>query len=171
MHLTDIVKRIDEVAMDGSTAMTDDDLTAALASDLALALGAAERRARAELFARIHERGHREIRPAHLPVFAGLKAGLTRASELAAAAGVTRQAMSLLVRDVEQAGYIASEPDPDDARAARIRLTPAGEQFCRDAAASSREVTRALADELGAPAVDALLATVQRVAGGTTHSL
>lgn len=128
-------------------------------------------RARAELFARIHERGHHGIRPAHLPVFAGLKAGLTRASELAAAAGVTRQAMSLLVRDVEQAGYIASEPDPDDARAARIRLTPSGEQFCRDAAAGSREVTRALADELGAPAIEALLTTAKRIAGGTAHSL
>lgn len=145
-----------------------DDLTAALASDLTLALGAAERRARAELFARIQERGHTAIRPAHLPVFAGLKSGLSRASELAAYAGITRQAMSLLVRDVERAGYIENTPDPDDARATRIRLTAIGEQFCRDTAASSREVTRTLADELGADAVETILNTAHRIAAPET---
>jgi DNA-binding MarR family transcriptional regulator len=47
--------------------------------------------------------------------------------ELARRAGVSKQAMTTLVRSVEAAGLVARERDPDDARAYRITLSPRGQ--------------------------------------------
>ena len=127
-----------------------DELADALAHDVTLTLGAAERAARSALFRHLGELGHRAIRPAHLPVFAGIESGGTRISELAARAGLTRQAMGMLVRDIESAGYVATAPDPDDGRAVLVRLTPQGVTFCRDVARSSRDVTAEIEQRLGA---------------------
>ncbi|MCS0498780.1 MarR family winged helix-turn-helix transcriptional regulator [Protaetiibacter mangrovi] len=141
-----------------------DELAEALAADVALTLGAAERAARSALFRHLHARGHDAIRPAHLPVFAGLDAGGSRITDLAAHAGLTRQAMGMLVRDVEEAGYVRTGPDPDDGRAVRVELTERGIAFCLDAARSSRAVSAELSERLGAARLDAMLGSARAIA-------
>lgn len=141
-----------------------DELAEALATDVTLALGAAERATRAVLFRHLHDRGHHEIRASHLPVFAGLELGGSRISEIAARAGITRQAMGMLVRDVEQVGYVRTGPDPDDGRAVRVELTEAGIAFCLDVARASRAVSAEVAERIGAERLEQLRETTRQIA-------
>ena len=53
-------------------------------------------------------------------------------SRLAAAFRVTKGAMTNTLQRLEAAGHVALEPDPNDARAHFVRITPAG-QTARDA--------------------------------------
>jgi DNA-binding MarR family transcriptional regulator len=70
---------------------------------------------------------------------------------LAQRAGMSRQSMSNLVRELETAGYVDVQPDPEDGRAARVRLTARSEQFCLDAANVISEVEAEWAERLGDP--------------------
>lgn len=63
----------------------------------------------------------------------------TRLTELARRARVTKQAMMLLVDELEQKGYVRRVPDDEDARAKVVRLTARG----RRAAAETRRVVQA----------------------------
>ena len=59
--------------------------------------------------------------------------GSLRVGDLAAALRVTVGGTSKLVDRIEAAGLFARSPDPDDRRAARVSLTPAGERALRAA--------------------------------------
>ena len=63
----------------------------------------------------------------------------TRLTELARRARVTKQAMMLLVDELEQKVYVRRVPDADDARAKVVRLTARG----RRATAETRRVVQA----------------------------
>ena len=63
---------------------------------------------------------------------------------LAERLGVTQQAASKSVADLERRGYVARAPDPDDARARLVALTPRGV----GAISRAREQRAALAGEL-----------------------
>ena len=56
-----------------------------------------------------------------------LDEGGTRSTLLAQRAGVTKQAMSQLVRLMERQGYLEQVADPSDTRAKVVRMTPRGE--------------------------------------------
>ena len=53
-------------------------------------------------------------------------AGPMRIGELALAEQVEPPTMTRLVDGLQRDGYVAREPDPDDARAVRVRVTDAG---------------------------------------------
>jgi DNA-binding MarR family transcriptional regulator len=59
-------------------------------------------------------------------VMAAVSAGPRRITELACATGVTQPAITLLVNRMQERGWATREPDPDDRRAVRVALTPAG---------------------------------------------
>ena len=61
-----------------------------------------------------------------------------RITELAAAEGVTQPAITLLVNRLEQREWVAREPDPTDARAVLVTLTPKGRQIFDDLRAQYR---------------------------------
>jgi DNA-binding MarR family transcriptional regulator len=54
-----------------------------------------------------------------------------RVNELAREVVLSPTAMSRFVDRVEQAGYVAREPDPDDRRALKVALTDAGAEALR----------------------------------------
>ena len=56
-----------------------------------------------------------------------------RQGDLADKAGLTKQAVQQFVDDLVQDGIVMRTPDTADARARRVRLTPAGEAAMRDA--------------------------------------
>ena len=56
----------------------------------------------------------------------------SRSGDIACALGVSASAVSRAVATVEALGYIARQPDPVDARASLLSLTPAGVQFLAD---------------------------------------
>lgn len=79
-----------------------------------------------ELFRDLHAKGHGALRPKHGAVLANVGAGGSRASALAAQAGMTRASMGELVGELEALGYVRRAADPADARAKRVFLTASG---------------------------------------------
>jgi DNA-binding MarR family transcriptional regulator len=77
----------------------------------------------------------------------------TRLTELARRAGVTKQAVMVVVDDLELRGLVRRTPDPEDGRAKVVRLTARG----RTCAAECRR------------AVAAIDARVRRSLGGRRH--
>src|SRR5579875_2328770 len=59
-------------------------------------------------------------------VMAAISGGPRRITELACYTGVTQPAITLLVNRLQERGWVSREPDPDDRRAVRVALTPAG---------------------------------------------
>jgi DNA-binding MarR family transcriptional regulator len=104
-----------------------------------------------QIIGRLTALGHPDVRGPHTAVFTNLDAGGTRAVTLAQRAGMTRQAMSNLIRELETAGYLEVNPDPADGRAALVRLTTLGEKFCRDAATVINELETEWAQHLDDP--------------------
>jgi DNA-binding MarR family transcriptional regulator len=76
--------------------------------------------------ARVRRERGVEVRPAHLALLPHIDLGGTRLTELAARAGVTKQAVGQLVETLEALGMVRREPDPDDARARRVVFTRQG---------------------------------------------
>ena len=147
--------------------MSDDvlaDFAEASSDDVGRLLGGATRSLNQALFRRLGESGHHDIRPAHVPVFAGLEPGGTRISTLASRAGVTRQAMGAMVREVEALGYIESAADPQDARATLVRLTDTGIEFCRTVIDISTTINNELDLVLGESASERLRSQLRVIA-------
>ena len=57
--------------------------------------------------------------------------------------------ISALIGQLEQRGLVRREPDPDDARAKQLFLTPAGEALARQTVAIQSVVIRAMAEAIG----------------------
>jgi DNA-binding MarR family transcriptional regulator len=110
----------------------------------------AHRRAQAASLAKLQQRGHAQVRPGHLPVITNLDPEGTRITDLATRAGMTRQMMGRLVRELEEFGYVRSRPDPADQRAVVVSLTPRGSRFLADAPAAMQDADRDFAELLGA---------------------
>ncbi len=74
--------------------------------------------------------GFPEVRPSFGSVLVPLyeRDGL-RMGELARCSGLSKQALTTLVRKVEAAGLVVRTPDPKDARAVRVTLTERGEEL------------------------------------------
>jgi DNA-binding MarR family transcriptional regulator len=77
--------------------------------------------------------------------------GEARISDLAELDHCSQPTMTIQVRRLEDAGLVARTPDPDDARAVRIRITPEGSavltQVRADRAAVIEPPIRGLSDE------------------------
>ena len=114
----------------------------ALVTDVHIArlLLRAVRAVQATYIERLQQRGHPGLRTGHIPVLAGLDpeaagagagiagglAGGTRITDLANRAGMTRQMMGRLVRELETLGYLATAAHPDDQRAVVVTMTERG---------------------------------------------
>jgi DNA-binding MarR family transcriptional regulator len=80
--------------------------------------------------------------------------------ELAARLGVTQQAASKAVADLERRGYVAREPDPADARARRVALTARGTGVVEAARRHRAAVVAELEASLGAERLEAARAAL-----------
>jgi DNA-binding MarR family transcriptional regulator len=84
-----------------------------------------------------------------------------RITALARASRITKQSMSALVSDLEAAGYVERVPDPDDARASRVRLNSRGRAYGRAVRAFARSVEAEWAARVGARQIEELRATLE----------
>jgi DNA-binding MarR family transcriptional regulator len=111
------------------------------APDLGRLLLEAQRALAAEVGAELEERGFDDLRPGHAAAFLHIdRRRGSRLTDLAARARVTKQAMMLVVDDLESLGYMRRVADPVDSRAKVVRLTARG----RGAAAECRRVVQAV---------------------------
>ncbi|MDX6554277.1 MAG: hypothetical protein QOD86_472 [Miltoncostaeaceae bacterium] len=105
---------------------------------------------RARLLADLDAAGFTDLNGAHLPLLRWPGPAGRRPSDLAADAGVTKQAMNYLLGEMERLGYLARRPDPDDRRSRRVELTARGEAMTATIRATVRRIERELERELGA---------------------
>ena len=76
----------------------------------------------------LREMGYDEISPSHGWIFYNTEDSGSRITDLAAKAKITKQSMSVLVAQLETAGYVKRTPDPNDKRAWLFVLTAKGKK-------------------------------------------
>jgi DNA-binding MarR family transcriptional regulator len=72
-----------------------------------------------------------------------------RVTELAGRAGMSRQAMTYLIAELEEGSYLERRPDPSDGRASLVELTERGEEAITAIRASVRRLEHEWEGELG----------------------
>lgn len=102
------------------------------------------------------DRDHEGMQMAHAMVLVHLPLEGGRLTDLAAAAGVTKQSMGPLVDDMERFGYVQRTPDPDDRRAKRICFTEAGIALLEDSREIVARIWARYAETLGERRLSAL---------------
>jgi DNA-binding MarR family transcriptional regulator len=116
------------------------------------------------LLERFAAAGYPEVRASFgsvlVPLFAS---GELRLGQIAEAARLSKQAMTSLVRQCEEAGLVERVRDPDDGRAFRVSLTARGRRFQAVAEDVMRELDSLLADALGTRKRDALTGALKGV--------
>lgn len=93
--------------------------------------------------------GHAGIRWRHHDVLAVVAPCGARVSAVARGQGVSRQAMSATLRELESLGYVARHRDSHDRRAVVVTLTPQGTTFGHDALRAVQDVERRYQAVLG----------------------
>jgi DNA-binding MarR family transcriptional regulator len=124
---------------------------------LALFVGqAAAEAVRAELA----EQGFADVRFSHGFVFQHLVGAQRTITELAGRLEVSQQAASKTVGELEALGYLATQPDPDDARRRVVVLTARGEAVIEAARRVRRKLEKRFERRHGRAALEACRATL-----------
>ncbi|MDQ2697576.1 MAG: MarR family transcriptional regulator [Actinomycetota bacterium] len=125
-----------------------DDLDARL--DLATLAFLAGSAANDALLQLIRRGGHSALRISHGYVFQRLVAGEPTVGELSRALGVSQQAASKAIAELETLGYVERRGDTSDRRVTRLALTDAGAEAVAVARRARADLERAVADRVGA---------------------
>jgi DNA-binding MarR family transcriptional regulator len=117
--------------------------------NVARSLMGASRAHMSAVTARLAQRGYDDFPFASASLLWLMDEGGTRSTLLAQRAGVTKQAMSQLVRLMERQGYLEQVPDPTDTRAKVVRMTERGEAVKAACVEVREELNRKVAGALG----------------------
>jgi DNA-binding MarR family transcriptional regulator len=79
---------------------------------------------------------------------------------------VSVQRAGQLVQELEDAGYVERDDDPDDRRAKRVRYSARGRRLMQDVAEVDDELWRDLSARFGAAAVERLAETIGAIHRG-----
>ena len=96
------------------------------------------------------QNGFGDVTPAHSALLRDVGDDGARPSELAAQAGVTRQAITKLVDELERLDLVRRDPDPDDGRGVIVRYTDRGRAGVAIARKRMLTLERAYAAQVGA---------------------
>lgn len=133
--------------------------------NVAQSLMAASRAHTAAVTARLALRGYDDFPFASASLLWLLDESGTRSTALAQRAGVSKQAMSQLVRLMERQGYLEQVPDPTDTRAKVVRMTERGEAVKTACVEVREELNRKVAGALGMNDAGRLAANLEAAAG------
>ncbi|HWO09800.1 MAG TPA: MarR family transcriptional regulator [Polyangiaceae bacterium] len=100
--------------------------------------------------------GRPRLRRSHTSLLPHIDLEGTRVTDLAERLGVSKQAASQLVDDLEAVGVLAREPDPSDARARRVVFTPLGRRGLLEGLELLGDMERELARAIGDESMDQL---------------
>ena len=118
--------------------------------NLGFLLAKASQRWNELLRASFSEQGFSEVRPSYgsvlIPLFEedGLRIG-----EIARRSRLSKQTMTTMVRLAERDGLVVREPDPEDARAVRVRLSERAREFAPVAERTLKRLDRRVAELIG----------------------
>ncbi len=123
----------------------------------------ANRTLQADMVRQAHERGYPQVKQAHNAVFSTLGGGGAKASDMAARAGITRQSMGEIVREMTTLGILTTAPDPLDRRAKLVTYTPEGIELTRGGYQHILDQEELFAEELGADNYDLVRTGLERI--------
>jgi DNA-binding MarR family transcriptional regulator len=109
----------------------------------------ADRAFQAHMVESAHQRGRPDVKPSHNVVFAHLGDTPRRAADLAASAGMTRQSMGELVRELVGLRILEMVPDPSDGRAKLVTFSEEGKEFAHTGFRHLRAIEARLEAEFG----------------------
>lgn len=92
---------------------------------------------------------HPALRPSHGYIFQHLLVRSPTVGELASSLGITQQAVSKSILELEALGYVERQPDPGDSRARRVALTAAGRSAIERGRAARAALEKELLREIG----------------------
>lgn len=118
-----------------------------------------------EMHAELAQQGYDDLGRNDGYVFRTLARQPLTVSALAGRLEITKQGAGQIVEDMERRGYVVRRPDPDDARAKLVDLSPRGRRAMAAASAFHQRTERMLIREHGQGAVDALRAALASLAG------
>lgn len=110
---------------------------------------AANRELQSDMVRAARNAGYPDAKPAHNSVFGTLGLEGARSADLAERAGITRQSMGEVVRELVDFGVVQMTPDPSDGRAKLVTYTPDGLEQVTRGRAHIRAFDRRIAEELG----------------------
>ncbi len=114
------------------------------------------RHAEGRVYAAVRTAGYDDLSPAMARIAAQIAEEGSRVTELAERARITKQSASVLVEQLERAGYVTRVPDPADARAKVVALAERGLAVQRVARREERAIEREWTRHLGADRMRAL---------------
>jgi DNA-binding MarR family transcriptional regulator len=109
----------------------------------------ANRALQVDMVREMARRGFPKAKQAHNAVFATLRWEGSRSADMAARAGMTRQSMGELVREMVALGILEMRPDPEDGRAKLVTYSELGQQVVADGFERLRELEDRFAEEFG----------------------
>jgi DNA-binding MarR family transcriptional regulator len=110
----------------------------------------ANRALQADMVRSSHRGGYDATRPAHTALFSTLTSPEgERTVDLAQRAGITRQSMGEVVRDLVELGVVELVPDPADGRAKLVRYTSVGRAQARMGLQHIHDLELRFVEELG----------------------
>src|SRR5688572_5927889 len=101
------------------------------------------------VFAGPADAGFEDFTPAQARVFQRIASDGSRLTDLADQAQITKQSAGFLVDQLERAGYVERVPDPTDARARLVWITPRGAEATEVAAGIVADIEREWTAHLG----------------------
>ena len=123
----------------------------------------ANRAMQANMVRQAHERGYPQVKQAHNAVFGNLGEGGARASDMAERAGMTRQSMGEIIRDLVGLGVLEMRPDPTDGRAKMVFYTPEGLELVSGGYHYIVDQEKRFVDEFGGELYEQLRAALERI--------
>jgi MarR family transcriptional regulator, temperature-dependent positive regulator of motility len=126
-------------------------------------LGLATRQLADELHGKLVAAGVTDHRDSWNNVMPHIPPAGIRLTDLAARAGMTKQAMAELVAEIERRGYLQRTADPADRRAKIIEFTGKGWSLVNTALPAMGELEAEITSHLGEPAVGQLRSTLLEI--------
>ena len=112
---------------------------------------------------KLSKQGYSDFTMAHMPLIMNIKPEGTNNNELATIAKISKQAMSKVVKDLLQKGYIETKTDPADKRSTIISLTEKGKRFVIKARYCVQELTVEYQDLLGKKEYEHLIDNLHKI--------
>jgi DNA-binding MarR family transcriptional regulator len=105
--------------------------------------------AKREIVTSVNQSGHHGVRRSHIELLSTLRTRDVRMSDIARELGVTRQAVSATVQELEGLCYVERRPDSTDRRAVLIAPSVEGSELLDKVEGASREFEALVLDALG----------------------
>ncbi|MBL7254080.1 MarR family winged helix-turn-helix transcriptional regulator [Paractinoplanes lichenicola] len=127
-------------------------------ADLALLLLGGFRTLVDSATAELASRGYEDVRPVHDFAMRSIAAGADTASELGRRLTITKQSAARTIAVLQERGWVATGPDPRDARRKRLEVTPLGFEIMR----TGEAIFERLRDDWAAKIGEAELAALEQ---------